>query len=74
MIVIKSVSTFTPALQRLAWLVVICHIISYLANSDVPLQFDYGNATAKHSLSVPAGVITIIMVTVTITTITILLL
>ena len=45
-----------------------CLVWQISDGNQLQLQFDYGNAAALHSLSVPAGIITITMVTVTITT------
>ena len=71
MIIAEPVATITPALQRLVWLVMIYYEISdlpFFGKFLLQLQFDYGNAAALHSSSVPAGIITINMVTVTIIT------
>ena len=67
MIVAEPVATIMPALQKLVWLVMIYHVISDLPYGKflLQLEFDYGNAAALHSSSVPAGIITITMVTVT---------
>jgi len=42
--------------------------LTFFGKFPLQLQFDYGNAAALHSLSVPAGIITITMVIVTIIT------